>query len=129
MPTIFDSEFAARPWPILDRLRADGGVHRVATPDGPPAWLITRYDDVRAVLLDPRRTTRIHDAGGADYPHLGLGHGAHACLGQALVRTVTLDVLHALFGRWPATELVDADPRWRSGFRHRGPMSVRIRLR
>ncbi|WP_433259936.1 cytochrome P450 [Actinosynnema sp. CS-041913] len=35
-------------------LRAGGPVTRVRVPDGGEAWLVTRYDDVRAVLTDPR---------------------------------------------------------------------------
>ncbi|TSB25304.1 cytochrome P450 family protein [Streptomyces benahoarensis] len=47
--------------PLLDdphtayaALRASGPVHRITGPDGQPAWLVTRYDDVRAALADPR---------------------------------------------------------------------------
>ncbi|MEU1373752.1 cytochrome P450 [Streptomyces triculaminicus] len=36
------------------RLREAGPVHRVTGPDGRPAWLVTRYDDVRSALADPR---------------------------------------------------------------------------
>ncbi|MFI6364928.1 cytochrome P450 [Nocardia sp. NPDC050630] len=64
---IFDAEFAANPWPMLRRLRADGGVHRVRTPDGPPAWLVTRFADVRAGLLDNRLCTQPRYAGETDY--------------------------------------------------------------
>jgi cytochrome P450 len=39
----------------LARVRADEGVTRVVTPFGIPAWLVTRYDDVREVLSDPAR--------------------------------------------------------------------------
>jgi cytochrome P450 len=67
MLEIFDAEFAADPWPVLDRLRRDGGVHRVRTPDGPPAWLVSKYDDVRAGLLDDRLETDIRKAGPHDY--------------------------------------------------------------
>ncbi|MFH9419517.1 cytochrome P450 [Streptomyces sp. NPDC017529] len=35
-------------------LRDAGPVHRVAGPDGQPAWLVTRYEDVRRCLADPR---------------------------------------------------------------------------
>ncbi|MGH3938284.1 MAG: cytochrome P450 family protein [Pseudonocardiaceae bacterium] len=35
-------------------LAATGPVHHVALPTGEPAWLITGYDEVRAVLHDPR---------------------------------------------------------------------------
>ncbi|MFE9322053.1 cytochrome P450 [Nocardia sp. NPDC052278] len=64
---IFDAEFAANPWPTLRRLREDGGVHRVRTPDGPPAWLVTRFADVRAGLLDNRLSTQPRYAGETDY--------------------------------------------------------------
>lgn len=29
-------------------------MHRIAGPDGTPVWLVTRYEDVRAALADPR---------------------------------------------------------------------------
>ncbi|MFI1971815.1 cytochrome P450 [Streptomyces cinnamoneus] len=35
-------------------LREAGPVHRAAGPDGRPAWLVTRYEDVRRALADPR---------------------------------------------------------------------------
>ncbi|MEV5595670.1 cytochrome P450 [Streptomyces sp. NPDC052496] len=35
-------------------LRDAGPVHRIAVPDGQPAWLVTRYEDVRRGLSDPR---------------------------------------------------------------------------
>ena len=43
------------PLPDLARLRADEGVTRVITPFGIPAWLVTRYEDVREMLSDPVR--------------------------------------------------------------------------
>lgn len=64
---IFDARFAAQPWPTLRRLRADGGVHRVRTPDGPPAWLVTRFADVRAGLFDHRLSTQPRYGAGTDY--------------------------------------------------------------
>ncbi|MGY2031158.1 cytochrome P450 [Nocardia gipuzkoensis] len=67
MTDVFDPEFARDPWPTLDRLRNTGGVHRVRTPDGPPAWLVTRYRDVRAGLLDQRLSTQARHAQGDDY--------------------------------------------------------------
>ncbi|MEU6675325.1 cytochrome P450 [Streptomyces sp. NPDC046925] len=42
------------PYGTYARLRDTAPVHRVAGPDGSPAWLVTRYDDVRAALADPR---------------------------------------------------------------------------
>lgn len=67
MLSIFDEEFARDPWPVLRSLRDGGGAHRVATPDGPPAWLVTRYADVREGLLDSRLSTNLRHSAGADY--------------------------------------------------------------
>ncbi|MCW2510079.1 MAG: cytochrome, partial [Modestobacter sp.] len=39
----------------LARVRADEGVTRVVTPFGMPAFLVTRYEDIREVLSDPVR--------------------------------------------------------------------------
>ncbi|MFD8869560.1 cytochrome P450 [Streptomyces sp. NPDC059590] len=42
------------PHPAYAALREAGPVHRISGPDGRPAWLVTRYDDVRRALADPR---------------------------------------------------------------------------
>ncbi|WP_431046525.1 cytochrome P450 family protein [Streptomyces sp. P1-3] len=42
------------PYTALARLREAGPVHRIRYPDGQTAWLVTRYDDVRQALADPR---------------------------------------------------------------------------
>ncbi|WP_158886279.1 cytochrome P450 [Amycolatopsis anabasis] len=67
MLRLFTERFAADPWPDLARMREAGGAHRVATPDDPPAWLVTRYADVKAGLLDPRLSTHEVDARSEDY--------------------------------------------------------------
>jgi cytochrome P450 len=64
---MFDEAFARDPWPVLRSLREEGGVHRVRTPDGPPAWLVTRFHDVRSGLLDERLSTNLRFAQGEDY--------------------------------------------------------------
>lgn len=42
------------PYDVYRRLRDSAPVHRITGPDGTPAWLVTRYDDVREALADPR---------------------------------------------------------------------------
>jgi cytochrome P450 len=42
------------PFTAYAALRATAPVHRVTGPDGTPAWLVTRYEDVRSGLADPR---------------------------------------------------------------------------
>ena len=45
-------EFKANPFPFYARLRAEAPVYPVTLLDGRNAWLVTRYDDVVAVLKD-----------------------------------------------------------------------------
>jgi cytochrome P450 PksS len=53
-PDIASPAHKADPFPFYARLRADSPVHRIALPGGHPAWLVTRYDDVAAILRDDR---------------------------------------------------------------------------
>ncbi|MDN3053976.1 cytochrome P450 [Streptomyces sp. SRF1] len=41
-------------YPALAALREAGPVHRIVGTDGRPAWLVTRYEDVRRLFADPR---------------------------------------------------------------------------
>lgn len=49
-----DSAFFTDPYELYTRLRAESPVARARTPVGLPVWLITRYDDARQALNDPR---------------------------------------------------------------------------
>ena len=51
---ISSPRFKADPFPFYARLRAEAPVYPVTLPDGRTAWLVTRYDDVAAVLKDER---------------------------------------------------------------------------
>ena len=51
---ITSARFKADPFSFYERLRRDHPVCSVALPNGKPAWLISRYDDVVAALKDPR---------------------------------------------------------------------------
>ena len=51
---LIDPAFKANPYPTYARLHSAAPVHRVALSDGRWAWLVTRYDDVVAVLRDQR---------------------------------------------------------------------------
>lgn len=50
----FDTSFYADPYPVYARLREQAPIHRVCLPEGPPVWLVTRYDDVSELLKDKR---------------------------------------------------------------------------
>jgi cytochrome P450 len=42
------------PYPILGKYREEGPAHEVVFPHGAKVWMVTRYDDVRALTKDPR---------------------------------------------------------------------------
>jgi cytochrome P450 len=50
----FGPDFWQDPHPTYASLRQEAPVHPVVTPDGLRVWLVTRYEDVRAVLTDSR---------------------------------------------------------------------------
>lgn len=64
MSELFNLAFYADPYPTYARLRAEGGAHHVSLPDGSKAWLITRYEDVRAGLADERLSLNRENARG-----------------------------------------------------------------
>ncbi len=51
---IFSATFKANPFPYFAHLRATMPVYRTVLSDKQEAWLITRYDDVAAILKDER---------------------------------------------------------------------------
>ena len=59
---IVSAEFKADPFPFLARLRASEPVYRTMLPDKTSVWLLTRYDDVNALLRDQRFTKNRRNA-------------------------------------------------------------------
>ncbi|MEU1369229.1 cytochrome P450 [Streptomyces sp. NPDC005803] len=53
-PAVAPEDLYQDPYAVYGRLREEGPVHRITGTDGLPAWLVTRYDDVRQALADPR---------------------------------------------------------------------------
>lgn len=53
-PVVAPENLHQDPYAVYGRLREQGPVHRITGTDGLPAWLVTRYDDVREALADPR---------------------------------------------------------------------------
>ncbi|GAA2801113.1 cytochrome P450 [Kitasatospora sp. CM 4170] len=51
---MFSDEYTQDPYPFLAELRKEQPVCKVETPDGVRAWVVSRYEDVRAALSDPR---------------------------------------------------------------------------
>jgi cytochrome P450 len=53
-PDIVSSQFKANPFPFLAMLRASQPAYLTSLPDKTPVWLVTRYEDVNALLKDER---------------------------------------------------------------------------
>ena len=51
---LFGPEFTRDPFPFFTKLRQDAPVSLVELPGGLGVWLVTRYDDARQALADPR---------------------------------------------------------------------------
>jgi cytochrome P450 len=58
-PRQLDQEFYQDPHALYERLAEEGPVRRVVMPDGRPGWLVTTYDDARAMLADPRLSKEV----------------------------------------------------------------------
>ncbi|GAA4532000.1 MULTISPECIES: cytochrome P450 [Nonomuraea] len=50
----YDQPGPLRPPPLLRRLQASGPIHAIRTAVGDPGWQVTGYEEVRALLDDPR---------------------------------------------------------------------------
>lgn len=55
----FDQPGPLQPPPLVRQMQAQGPIHAIRTAVGDPAWLVTGYDEVRA-LLDDARLGRAH---------------------------------------------------------------------
>ncbi|MFJ6837131.1 cytochrome P450 [Streptomyces sp. NPDC091209] len=66
------AELARDPYAVYAQLREAGPVHRITGTDGLPAWLVTRYDDVRETLADPRLSLDKRNASAGGYRGMSL---------------------------------------------------------
>lgn len=65
-------ELVTHPYTAYQRLRDTAPVQRIVGPSGEPAWLVTRYDDVRSALADPRLSLDKTNAAEGAYRGLSL---------------------------------------------------------
>ncbi|TWP49939.1 cytochrome P450 [Lentzea tibetensis] len=59
---VLGAGFIRDPHPTYARLRADAPVFPTLTPNGMKIWVVTRHDDARDVLSDPRLSKSVRDA-------------------------------------------------------------------
>lgn len=71
-PAVDPAELVKDPYAVYARLREQGPVHAVTGTDGLPAWLITRYEDVRHALADPRLSLDKRNAAPGGYRGMAL---------------------------------------------------------
>ncbi len=102
------------PDPLLAELRAMQPVVRVQLPYGEPCWLLTRYEDVRAMLADPRFSRaatigtdvgRMAEFFPIEDSILGMDPPEHTRIRRLVSATFTARRMQALRGR--AQEIVD----------------------
>jgi cytochrome P450 len=102
------------PDPLLAELRATQPVVRVQLPFGEPCWLLTRYEDVRAMLADPRFSRaatigtdvgRMAEFFPIEDSILGMDPPEHTRIRRLVSATFTARRMQALRGR--AQEIVD----------------------
>jgi cytochrome P450 len=102
------------PDPLLDELRVTEPITRVQLPFGEPCWLLTRYEDVRTMLADPRfsraatigtEVGRMSEFFPIEDSILGMDAPEHTRIRRLVSATFTARRMQALRGR--AQEIVD----------------------
>ncbi|OKK04813.1 cytochrome [Streptomyces sp. CB03234] len=54
------NDFTQNPYPVLEYVRRESPVRELSMPGGGRAWVVTRYEDAKAALADPRLSRDIH---------------------------------------------------------------------
>ncbi|MFH8893925.1 cytochrome P450 [Streptomyces sp. NPDC017949] len=54
------NDFTQNPYPVLEYVRRESPVCELSFPDGGRAWVVTRYEDAKAALADPRLSRDVH---------------------------------------------------------------------
>ena len=107
------------PDPLLAELRDTDPITRVQLPFGEPCWLLTRYDDVRSMLADPRFSRaatigtdvgRMSEFFPIEDSILGMDAPEHTRIRRLVSATFTARRMQALRGRAQAVvdDLLDA---------------------
>ncbi|SDZ36638.1 hypothetical protein SAMN05421504_113186 [Amycolatopsis xylanica] len=82
---LFSPGYYQDPYPTLTWLREHSPVHRFRFPVGDvETWMVTRYDDVRTVLADPRFSTEGGTWGNAEFREAGLVSAAGTILERGI---------------------------------------------
>ena len=61
--TQLPADYIQNPHEVHDMLRAEGPVQEVHMPRGLKVWLVTRYDEAKIALTDPRISKNVQEGG------------------------------------------------------------------
>lgn len=82
---LFSADYYQNPYPTLAWLRDHDPVHEFPFPVGDVrTWIVSRYDDVRSVLADPRFSAESGTWGNADFRDAGLISAAGTILERGI---------------------------------------------
>ncbi|WP_394616418.1 cytochrome P450 [Lentzea sp. JNUCC 0626] len=87
--TRLPADYVQNPHEVHDLLRAEGPVREVILPHGLKAWLVTRYDEAKTALTDPRISKDIQTGG-----HLMAKHATQAHVRREVEPTLAVHMLN-----------------------------------
>jgi cytochrome P450 len=125
----FPREGVLRISPLYERLRTAGPVTRVRTPAGDVAWLVTRYEEAKALFADrrlgrshprPAEAARVSDAGvmagpSGDHEHEDDDHASMRRLLTPAFSAKRMRRLHDGSPSWPRPSSTTSWPRTTAG--------------
>ncbi|MFJ5988563.1 cytochrome P450 [Lentzea sp. NPDC092896] len=87
--TRLPDDYIQNPHAVHDLLRAEGPVQEVILPHGLKAWLVTRYDEAKIALTDPRVSKNIQEGG-----HLMAKHATQTHVRREVEPTLAVHMLN-----------------------------------
>lgn len=87
--TQLPADYVQNPHEVHDMLRAEGPVQEVHMPRGLKVWLVTRYDEAKVALTDPRVSKNILEGG-----HLMEAHATQAAERREIEPTLAVHMLN-----------------------------------
>jgi cytochrome P450 len=87
--TRLPADYIQNPHEVHDLLRAEGPVREVILPHGLKAWLVTRYDEAKIALTDPRVSKNVQTGG-----HLMAKHATQTHVRREIEPTLSVHMLN-----------------------------------
>ncbi|MCR3748540.1 cytochrome P450 family protein [Lentzea californiensis] len=87
--TRLPADYIQNPHEVHDLLRAEGPAREVILPHGLKAWLVTRYDEAKIALTDPRVSKNVQTGG-----HLMVKHATQTHVRREIEPTLSVHMLN-----------------------------------